>query len=86
MTETKPPRRGSAPKATVKDIARTAGVSPQIAISQSLAAFDVGAVPHDLGSTGFAAVDANGGAASCAVTLNCPFGDTRLLATPGFSG
>ena len=34
------------------------------------------ALPRDLGSTGFAAVDANGQAASCAVTMNGPFGDS----------
>jgi gamma-glutamyltranspeptidase/glutathione hydrolase len=62
---------------------RSAGVSPQIAISQSLAAFGVGAVPHDLGSTGFAAVDATGGAAACAVTLNGPFGSGRTAAGTG---
>jgi gamma-glutamyltranspeptidase/glutathione hydrolase len=41
---------------------------------QTLAGFGVASLPQDLGATGFAAVDKNGQAASCAVTLNGPFG------------
>jgi gamma-glutamyltranspeptidase/glutathione hydrolase len=54
------------------------------AVSQSLAVFGVTSLPGDLGSTGFAAVDANGQAASCVVTLNGPFGSGRTAtgATP----
>jgi gamma-glutamyltranspeptidase/glutathione hydrolase len=47
------------------------------AVRQSLAAFGVASLPGDFGSTGFAAVDTNGQAAACAVTLNGPFGSGR---------
>ncbi|MDB5734517.1 MAG: hypothetical protein JWN16_1154 [Alphaproteobacteria bacterium] len=53
------------------------------AVRQSLTSFGVTALPHDLGSTGFAAVDASGQAASCAVTLNGPFGAGRTAAGTG---
>ena len=53
------------------------------AIQQSLAAFGVASVPGDFGSTGFAAVDANGQAAACAVTLNGPFGSGRTATGTG---
>ncbi len=44
------------------------------AVRQSLASFGVSALPPDLGGAGFAAVDKNGQAATCAVTLNGAFG------------
>jgi gamma-glutamyltranspeptidase/glutathione hydrolase len=53
------------------------------AVQQSLASFGVGSVPGDLGSTGFAAVDASGRAAACAVTLNGPFGSGRTATGTG---
>jgi gamma-glutamyltranspeptidase/glutathione hydrolase len=53
------------------------------AVQQSLASFGVGSVPGDLGSTGFAAVDADGRAAACAVTLNGPFGSGRTATGTG---
>jgi gamma-glutamyltranspeptidase/glutathione hydrolase len=53
------------------------------AVQQSLASFGVGGVPGDLGSTGFAAVDADGRAAACAVTLNGPFGSGRTATGTG---
>ena len=53
------------------------------AVRQTLAGFGVGALPRDLGSTGFTAVDANGAAASCAVTMNGPFGSGRTAAGTG---
>ena len=55
----------------------------QTAVGQTLASFGVTGVPGDLGSTGFAAVDANGAAASCAVTLNGPFGSGRTAGNTG---
>jgi gamma-glutamyltranspeptidase/glutathione hydrolase len=55
----------------------------QTAVGQTLGSFGVAAVPGDLGSTGFAAVDANGAAASCAVTLNGPFGSGRTAGNTG---
>jgi gamma-glutamyltranspeptidase/glutathione hydrolase len=53
------------------------------AVGQSLGSFGVASVPGDLGSTGFAAVDASGAAASCAVTLNAPFGSGRTATGTG---
>ncbi|MBA2589230.1 MAG: gamma-glutamyltransferase [Alphaproteobacteria bacterium] len=69
--------------ASMMDNLSRRGANPQGAASQTLAAFGVSAVPHDLGSTGFAAVDVNGGAASCAVTLNGPFGSGRTATGTG---
>jgi gamma-glutamyltranspeptidase/glutathione hydrolase len=53
------------------------------AVQQSLASFGVAGLPGDLGSTGFAAVDAAGRAAACAVTLNGPFGSGRTATGTG---
>jgi gamma-glutamyltranspeptidase/glutathione hydrolase len=53
------------------------------AARQTLAGFGVGALPRDLGSTGFSAVDAAGEAASCAITMNGPFGSGRTAAGTG---
>ena len=53
------------------------------AVRQSLTSFGVTSLPHDLGSTGFAAADANGQVASCAVTMNGPFGSGRTAAGTG---
>jgi gamma-glutamyltranspeptidase/glutathione hydrolase len=53
------------------------------AISQTLSSFGVGPLPQDLGSTGFAAVDANGQAAACAVTMNGPFGSGHTAGDTG---
>jgi gamma-glutamyltranspeptidase / glutathione hydrolase len=53
------------------------------AVGETLGSFGVASVPGDLGSTGFAAVDANGAAASCAVTLNGPFGSGRTAGSTG---
>ena len=55
----------------------------QAAVRDLLAGFGVARVPGDMGSTGFAAVDANGAAASCAVTLNGPFGSGRTAGNTG---
>jgi gamma-glutamyltranspeptidase/glutathione hydrolase len=53
------------------------------AVRQTLAGFRIAGLPPDLGATGFAAVDRNGQAATCAVTLNGPFGAGRSVATTG---
>jgi gamma-glutamyltranspeptidase/glutathione hydrolase len=53
------------------------------AIRTALAGFNIQSVPPDLGATGFAALDANGGAAACAVTLNGPFGSGHSAADTG---
>ncbi len=65
------------------NLSRQRGRDVSGAVRQSLASFGVTALPHDLGSTGFAAVDASGQAASCAVTLNGPFGAGRTAAGTG---
>jgi gamma-glutamyltranspeptidase/glutathione hydrolase len=62
---------------------RDPAAAMQSAVRNSLAGFGVGSVPGDMGSTGFAAVDANGAAASCALTLNGPFGSGRTAANTG---
>lgn len=53
------------------------------AVRQSLSGFGVASLPRDLGSTGFAAADVNGQVASCAITLNGPFGSGRTAAGTG---
>ena len=54
------------------------GGEPQAAVlnglRRTLASFNIASVPPDLGATGFAAMDKDGQAAACAVTLNGPFG------------
>ena len=62
---------------------RNPATATDAAMRDSLAGFGVRAVPGDLGSTGFAAVDASGAAASCAVTLNGPFGSGRTAGNTG---
>ena len=59
------------------------GAAIATAVSQALASFGVAALPRDLGSTGFAAVDASGQAAACAITLNGPFGSGRTAGDTG---
>jgi len=64
-----------------------AGVASDAAIlaamRQSLAAFGVSSLPPDLGATGLAAIDAQGQAVTCAVTLNGPFGSGRTAGATG---
>jgi gamma-glutamyltranspeptidase/glutathione hydrolase len=62
---------------------RNPAAAMQQAVGNALASFGVASVPGDLGSTGFAAVDANGAAAACAVTLNGPFGSGRTAGNTG---
>ena len=54
-------------------LSRSRGALAQAA-QTALAGFGVTPLRAIMGSTGFAAVDANGQAAACAVTLNRPFG------------
>jgi gamma-glutamyltranspeptidase/glutathione hydrolase len=44
------------------------------AVKQTLTKYAITSLPGDLGATGFAAIDRNGQAAACAVTMNGPFG------------
>jgi gamma-glutamyltranspeptidase / glutathione hydrolase len=53
------------------------------AVRQSLAGFGITALPPDLGGTGFAAVDKNGQAAVCGVTMNGAFGAGRVAGGSG---
>src|ERR1700761_1947120 len=53
------------------------------AIRAALAGFNIQSVPPDLGATGFAALDADGQAAACGVTLNGPFGSGHTAGNTG---
>jgi gamma-glutamyltranspeptidase/glutathione hydrolase len=62
---------------------QTADAAAATAVRQTLASFGISTLPSDLGATGFAAVDGNGRAAACAVTLNGPFGAGRVAPGTG---
>ena len=69
---------------------RVGGASPASAGAVSLSAargaltnFGAGGIPADLGSTGFAVLDAGGDAVSCAVTMNGPFGSAQTAPDTG---
>jgi gamma-glutamyltranspeptidase/glutathione hydrolase len=53
------------------------------AVRQALTSFNLASIPADFGSTGFAVLDNQGGAVSCAVTLNGPFGAGRTVTDSG---
>ena len=53
------------------------------AVRQSLAGFGITQLPPDLGGTGFAAMDKNGQAVTCAVTLNGAFGAGHSAGSSG---
>ncbi|MBI3675526.1 MAG: gamma-glutamyltransferase [Proteobacteria bacterium] len=53
------------------------------AVTQALGGMGVTSLPQDLGSTGFVAVDNNGQAVTCAVTMNAPFGTGRTVEATG---
>ena len=63
------------------------GADPESAVvagvRQSLASFGIAALPPDLGGTGFAAIDKNGQAVTCAVTLNGAFGASHSAGASG---
>lgn len=58
---------------TPKTDGNPAGATAQ-AVKETLTKFGVISLPQDLGATGFAALDKNGEAVACAVTMNGPFG------------
>jgi gamma-glutamyltranspeptidase/glutathione hydrolase len=62
-----------------------AGPASLAAVRQALAAFNVASIPADFGSTGFAVLDNQGTAVSCAVTLNGPFGAGRTVTDSGMT-
>jgi gamma-glutamyltranspeptidase/glutathione hydrolase len=61
--------------------ANAAGIA---AVRQALASFNAASIPADFGSTGFAVLDSQGAAVSCAVTMNGPFGAGRTVTDAGF--
>lgn len=72
----------------IEDLSREGlGSEPQAAtvaaVRQALAGFGIKTLPQDLGATGFAAVDAQGQAVSCAVTMNGPFGSGHSATATG---
>ncbi len=73
------PAQAPSPQSLLANAAR--GTAPEsavvAAVRQSLASFGITALPPDLGGTGFAAVDKNGQAAVCGVTMNGAFGAGR---------
>lgn len=56
-----------------------------VATKQALSRFAVADLPNDLGSTGFAATDADGQAVACAVTMNGPFGSGHTAQGSGIT-
>jgi gamma-glutamyltranspeptidase/glutathione hydrolase len=64
---------------------QTGETAVMTAAGQSLSAFGIASLPRDMGSTGFAAVDAKGQAVAFAVTLNGPFGSGRTATDTGMT-
>jgi gamma-glutamyltranspeptidase/glutathione hydrolase len=64
-------------------MAANANATAIAAARQALASFNATSVPADFGSTGFAVLDSQGAAVSCAVTLNGPFGAGRTVTDTG---
>jgi gamma-glutamyltranspeptidase / glutathione hydrolase len=54
-----------------------------LATARALDRFKIASLPQDLGATGFAAIDSNGQAVACAVTMNGPFGSGRTAEGTG---
>lgn len=69
--------------ATSTSTPASAGANAVAAVQQALAGFGVATIPADFGSTAFAVTDGMGGAVSCAVTLNGPFGAGRTATGTG---
>lgn len=66
----------------------TQAISPAdvaAAVAVVLKTYGVDALPDDLGATGFAAVDHEGQAVACAVTMDGPFGSGRTAADSGIT-
>ncbi len=58
-------------------------VATASATKAALDKFAIASLPEDLGATGFAALDGNGQAVACAVTMNGPFGSGHTAAGTG---
>lgn len=54
-------------------------------VNSALRGFGVAGLPNDLGATGFAAVDSDGQAVACAVTMSGPFGSGRTAENTGIT-
>ncbi len=85
-----PAERTGAGKLAASVFARLAARSEAIlsadvaaAVTETLKGYGVGALPNDLGATGFAAVDRDGQAVACAVTMSGPFGSGRTAEGTG---
>ncbi len=61
------------------------GTAVASATKATMDAFALGALPRDLGATGFAAEDAEGLAVACAVTMNGPFGSIHTTKGTGIT-
>ncbi len=55
------------------------------AMTRALNGYGVVALPNDLGATGFAAIDRDGQAVACAVTMSGPFGSGRTAEASGIT-
>ena len=64
-------------------VAGRAATLTRQAVQTAMRKFGVGALPGDLGATGFAALDRNGQAVACAVTMNGPFGSGHTVPGTG---
>lgn len=59
------------------------GAAVASATKAVLDSFGIASLPRDLGATGFAVIDSSGGAVSCAVTMDGPFGSGRTAGNSG---
>lgn len=63
--------------------ARDVEASVLYSVQQALKDYNVTDLPKDVGATGFAAMDTNGQAVACAVTMNGPFGSGHTVPGTG---
>lgn len=68
-----------------RDIVNISSADVAAGVTESLRGFGVGALPNDLGATSFAAVDDQGQAVACAVTMSGPFGSGRTAEGTGIT-
>jgi gamma-glutamyltranspeptidase/glutathione hydrolase len=68
-----------------RDVTSITSTDVAAGVTETLRGFGVGALPNDLGATGFAAVDDEGQAVACAVTMSGPFGSGRTAEGTGIT-
>lgn len=68
-----------------RDAASISSTDVAAGLVAALKGYGVGALPDDLGATGFAAVDDAGQAVACAVTMSGPFGSGRTIEGTGIT-